>query len=108
MDKLERQVEKLVCENNSFRDKVKALEEKNADLSNQLNKLQSLFKSQLINKKKNVNLCFEIWFLSVHNKQKTWRKWENKKKIQNAKKQADRKNWDEKRESYLFIYLSTI
>lgn len=60
MDKLERQVEKLVCENNSFRDKVKALEEKNADLSIQLNKLQSLFKSQIINKKKNLNLCFEI------------------------------------------------
>lgn len=46
MDQLERKVELLVSENSDYRKRVESLEDSNANLMNQLTKLQALLSRQ--------------------------------------------------------------
>lgn len=46
MDKLERQVEVLVSENNNFSKRIETLEETNTNLMSQLHKMQALLSRQ--------------------------------------------------------------
>lgn len=52
MDKLERQVELLVSENNNYLKRIETLEETNANLMNQLSKLQTMVNRQATNAKR--------------------------------------------------------
>lgn len=52
MDKLERQVEVLVSENNNYLKRIETLEETNANLMSQLTKLQALINRQTTNAKR--------------------------------------------------------
>lgn len=52
MDKLERQVELLVSENNTYSKRIETLEEANASLMSQLTKLQALVNRQTANTKR--------------------------------------------------------
>lgn len=51
MDKLERQVEVLVSENNNYSKRIETLEDEKANLLGQLTKLQALLKRQTANTK---------------------------------------------------------